>query len=104
MSAVFVPVAGIEDIPVEGSKAFDVSGHNVLVCHSEMGFFAIRNRCSHQGLELEGGMIKQCFLFCPHHSARFDLRDGSTKGKLTQESIPTYEVRVVDGMIEVSVD
>ena len=103
MGAVFTAVAGVDDIPVKSSKAYEVDGQNVLICHTEMGFFAVRNQCSHQGLKLEGGIIKKCFLFCPHHAARFDLRDGSTKGKLTQESIPTYEVRVADGMLEVRV-
>lgn len=104
MSRQFVPVAPLTDIPVKSNKAFKVAGENILICHTEMGVFAVRNRCSHQASLLEGGIIKKCFLYCPEHAARFDLRDGSTKGKLTKESIRTYEVRVVDGRIEVAVD
>lgn len=103
MNRQFVPVAPLRDIPVRGNKAFEVKGENILICHTEMGVFAVRNRCSHQASSLEGGIIKKCFLYCPEHAARFDLRDGSTKGKLTKESIRTYEVRVVDGHIEVRI-
>jgi nitrite reductase/ring-hydroxylating ferredoxin subunit len=37
------------------------------------------------------------------HGVRFDLRDGTPMGQLTREALPTYEVRVIDGMIEVAV-
>ena len=37
------------------------------------------------------------------HGVRFDLRDGVPMGQLTREPLPTYELRVVDGMIEVAV-
>lgn len=104
MSRQFIPVTPLADIPVRSNKAFEVAGENILVCHTEMGVFAVRNRCSHQASLLEGGIIRNCFLYCPEHAARFDLRDGSTKGKLTKESIRTYEVRVVDGYIEIAVD
>lgn len=104
MSRQFIPVAPLADIPVRGNKAFEVAGENILICHTEVGVFAVDNKCSHQASALEGGIIKKCFLYCPEHAARFDLRDGSTKGKLTKESIPTYEVRVVDGRVEVALD
>lgn len=104
MSRQFVAVAPLADIPARSNKAFEVAGENILICHTEMGVFAVRNRCSHQASPLEGGIIKKCFLFCPDHAARFDLRDGSTKGKLTKESIRTYEVRVADGSIEIRID
>lgn len=100
----FVAVAPLIDIPVNSNKAFEVAGENILICHTEVGVFAVGNRCSHQASRLEGGIIRKCFLYCPEHAARFDLRDGSTKGKLTKESIPTYEVRVVGGHIEVKID
>ncbi len=66
--------------------------------------FAVCNRCSHAESELEGGIVKGPYLFCPAHGARFDLRDGSTTSKLTNESIPTYDIRVVDGRVEVKID
>ncbi len=104
MNRQFIPVGQLADIAIKSNKAFEVAGENILICHTEMGVFAVRNRCSHQASPLEGGIIKKCFLFCPDHAARFDLRDGSTKGKLTKESIRTYEVRVVDGSIEIRID
>ncbi|MEE8371282.1 MAG: nitrite reductase (NAD(P)H) small subunit [Sphingomonadales bacterium] len=104
MSRKFVAIAKLTDIPVKSNKAFKVAGQSILICHTEAGVFAVQNRCSHQASPLEGGIIKGPYLFCPGHAARFDLRDGTTKGKLTTKSIETYEVRVINGAIEVNID
>ncbi len=97
-------VAELDDIPEKSNRAFDVEGRDVLICRSPAGIFAVRNLCSHAGSKLEGGIVKGHYLYCPDHGARFDLRDGSTKGSLTRKSIPTYEVRVVDGRVEIKID
>ena len=38
--------------------------------------------------------MKACFLFCPLHGVRFDLRDGSPAGTLTDQPIPTLPVKI----------
>lgn len=75
------------------------SGFSILVCRSGGEFYAVENRCSHQNQELVGGAIKKCFLFCPVHGARFDLRDGSPSGTLTNKPIRTFPVREEDGRV-----
>lgn len=104
MSERFVAVAAIDDIPENGNLAFVIKGHDILICRSEAGLFAVGNRCSHAQSELEGGIVRGPYLFCPMHGARFDLRNGTTASKLTNESIPTYDVRVADGRVEVKID
>lgn len=85
------------------SRAVEIEGVNVLVCNAGGEFYAVVNQCTHQASPLEGGRIRNCFISCPLHGARFDLRDGSTKGQLTQVPLKTFPVRVVDGQIEVAV-
>jgi 3-phenylpropionate/trans-cinnamate dioxygenase ferredoxin subunit len=48
--------------------------------------------------------MKACFLFCPLHGVRFDLRDGSPAGTLTDEPIPTWPVKIEDDHIFVDLD
>ena len=103
MSTDFIAVTPLDDIELNSNKAFDLDGRSVLVCHTASGVYAVENLCSHQASPLEGGKVKAHFLFCPLHGARFDMRDGSTKGKLTKASIATFETRVLDGMIEVKI-
>lgn len=95
-------VVKLADLPLDGNKAFKLGKRSVLLCRSAAGVFAVENRCSHQLQPLEGGRVRGHFLFCPKHSLRFDLRDGSPAGQLTKEKIQTFEVSVdADDMIEV---
>lgn len=100
----FHPVFPAADLEKNASRTVEVEGRQVLVCNAGGEFYAVQNLCTHQASSLEGGRIRNCFISCPLHGARFDLRDGSTKGALTSQPLETYPVRVVDGTVEVSVD
>lgn len=99
----FTIVAPLSDVEMNSNKAYDIDGRSILICRTKTGLYAVDNLCSHQSSELEGGKVKAHFLFCPLHGVRFDMRDGSTKGKLTKDPIATFEARVVDDMIEVKI-
>ncbi len=88
----FVTIADLHAVPENGSRAFDVEGQAVLICRSAEGLFAVENRCTHNGSPLEGGRLRGHFLICPVHGARFDLRDGSTAGALTQTPLRVFAV------------
>ena len=86
------------------SRAVIINGTKILICRAAGELFAVENRCTHQEAELEGGRIRGCFISCPLHGVRFDLRDGTPIGQLTRDALTTYNLRVVDGMIEVAVE
>lgn len=90
----WVRVAALSDVPDGSSKAFEQDGKQVLIARAPMGLFAVGTICSHQYTPLEGGKMKACFLFCPLHGVRFDLRDGKPAGTLTDQPIPTWPARV----------
>lgn len=100
----FHPVFPAADLEKNSSCMVEVAGRQVLVCNAGGEFYAVQNLCTHQASSLEGGRIRNCFISCPLHGARFDLRDGSTKGALTSQALETYAVRIVDGNVEVAVD
>lgn len=91
------------ELAPNSSKAIEIAGVDVLVCNAGGTFYAIVNQCTHQASKLEGGRIRNCFISCPLHGARFDLRDGSTKGELTKVPVKTFQTRVADGIVEVAV-
>ncbi|MEL7028308.1 MAG: Rieske 2Fe-2S domain-containing protein [Pseudomonadota bacterium] len=99
----YLPAIAAADVPENGNVAVTLNGEAILICNAAGDFYAVANLCSHQASPLEGGRIRSCFIFCPLHGARFDLRDGSTKGQLTQTAIKTYPVRLADGTVEVAV-
>ena len=90
----FQRVAALADVPDGTSKAFAVAGTQILIARAPMGLFAVGAICSHQYTPLEGGKMKACFLFCPLHGVRFDLRDGKPTGTLTDQPLPTWPVKV----------
>ncbi len=100
----FQPVLAVEELEPNKNRAVEVSGVSVLVCNAGGEFYAVRNQCTHQASPLEGGRIRNCYISCPLHGARFSLKDGSTVGQLTQIPLDTYPVRVVDGQVEVAID
>ena len=59
---------------------------------------AVRNRCSHMGCPLEGGLLEGPLLMCPCHDWRFDVRDGRFVDA-PELSIPVFETRVEDGKL-----
>ena len=99
----FVAVATVQDIPLGTAKAFDVGGRSVLLCNTADGVFAVENLCSHAEQPLECGRIKNGWIGCPTHGARFDLETGEPLGGPATESIATFPVRVEGDSIAVAV-
>lgn len=96
-------IADLSDIPRNTNKAFNIEGMSILICHTERGLFAVKNQCTHQKYKLEGGRMKSCYLFCPKHSVRFDLRTGKPAGTLVQEPVKTFELSIIDNEIFINI-
>lgn len=92
----WVRVAPSSEVPESSNRTFEVGGTPVLIARAPMGLFAVGAICSHQYTPLEGGKMKACFIFCPLHGVRFDLRDGKPAGTLTDQPILTFAVKVED--------
>ena len=101
--AAFVPAFPDAELDNNSSRPIELEGKKVLVCRASGELYAVENRCSHQEAELAGGRIRSCFISCPLHGVRFNLKDGEPMGQLTRVAITTYPVRVVEGMIEVEI-
>ena len=100
----FQEVADTADIPEGSTVSVRFSGHEILICHTKGEFFAVENQCTHALSKLEGGRLRAYRLICPLHGAAFDVRDGCVKGKPASEPIRTYELRAVDGRIQLSLE
>lgn len=99
-----VTLGPLDDVPNNGNRAYDVGGKPILVARTPMGLFAVGAICSHQQQLLDGAKQKACFIFCPLHGVRFDLRTGAPAGTLTDRPIPTYPIGIEDGQLWVDTD
>lgn len=102
-----IPV-GFHRAPLEGElaegegRALVIAGVDVLLCRTREGYFAVANRCSHQMSPLAGGKIRGCYIFCPLHGARFDLRDGKPIGQITDKYLTTFDLRLANGAVYIN--
>jgi 3-phenylpropionate/trans-cinnamate dioxygenase ferredoxin subunit len=82
-----------------------LNGKNILICKANGEFYAVDNQCTHQRAELTGGRIRNCYLACPLHGVRFDLRTGQPLGELTRVPLKTYDVSLADnGNLQLELD
>ncbi|VVO78277.1 3-phenylpropionate/cinnamic acid dioxygenase ferredoxin subunit [Pseudomonas fluorescens] len=96
----FHHVLDTAQLPAGKNKAVTLAGLSILICNSGGEFFAVENRCTHQGAELEGGRLRNNMIACPEHGVLFDVRTGSGKGPLGRVPLRTFALQVVDGRIE----
>lgn len=79
------------------------NGDRVAVFRHGDRLSAIANACAHQNGPLGEGRIIQCLVTCPWHGFQYDVTNGRSPAPFT-EKIPTYSLRLSDGMVEVNPD
>ncbi|MDQ2683581.1 MAG: Rieske (2Fe-2S) protein [Chloroflexota bacterium] len=101
-------VATVEEIPPGARKIVEVAGRSIGVFNLGGEFFALRNRCPHQGGPLcvgaQGGLVVASapgeyqysrageMLRCPWHGWEFDIRTGQSWFDPTRVRVRAYDV------------
>lgn len=103
--AVFVDVGKVADFPQGKAAVVDVAGVEVALINVEGTFYAVNNECPHAGGPLGEGEVSNDYeLECPLHGSLFDVRTGDVLVGPADEPVQTYETRVEDDRVQVSVD
>lgn len=76
------------------------SGERIAVFRTDEGVVAMTNTCSHQGGPLGEGKIVGGCVTCPWHGYQYRPNDGQSPPPYT-EKLPTYNVRIVGGRVQV---
>lgn len=93
-----------EDQVVDGHGIrIDVAGERIAVFRDGEQVYALGDRCSHAEASLSEGEVFDGEIECPRHGAVFDLATGAAKSLPATRPVPTYGVRVRDGVVEVEV-
>ena len=99
----FVAVAKLEDLPAGTKKVVEAHGIEIVLCNTRDAIFAVQNLCSHAHEKLDCGKMKNGWIACPVHGARFDLETGEPMNPPATMPVQTYQVRVTGETIEVAV-
>lgn len=106
-------VATVDELPPGSRKIVEVAGRSIGVFNLNGEFFALRNRCPHQGGPLcRGAVTGQImspgpgeyyysrpgeYLRCPWHGWEFDIRTGQSWFDPARVRVRRYEVTVAAG-------
>ena len=101
----FYPACASGDIPANGTRLVKLGSpaKAVLICRSGDDFFAIDPWCSHAAQELSCGTVRDGWISCPAHGARFDLETGEPLNPPATRPVRTFPLRVAGEMIEIAV-
>ena len=103
MAETVVTAAKASEIPVGQVKPVEVNGKRLLLCHTEQGFYAIDDTCTHDDGPLADGWLDGTAIECPRHGARFDVTTGKVLCLPAAIGVRAYPVTVDGETIKVDV-
>ena len=106
-------VAAVTDIPPGSRKVVEAGGKNIVVFNLDGEFFALLDRCPHQGCKLSIGMLcgmidspvpgeyrysrEGEFLRCAWHQWQFDIRTGKSWFDPRRTKVRAFPAQVESG-------
>jgi 3-phenylpropionate/trans-cinnamate dioxygenase ferredoxin subunit len=100
----FVTVTRTEDFQPGQIKVFEVEEEFVAVANLDGQFCAFADVCTHDDGPLVEGELEGQVVICPRHGARFDICSGEALSLPAVIPLQTFEVRVVDGAVQVRIE
>ena len=96
----FVEIAPSDQLPAGERIFIELEGKSIVIFNIAGKLFAIGDVCSHDNGPVGDGEIEENEIVCPRHGGRFDIRTGKATSLPPVVDIPSYPVRIVEGMIE----
>jgi 3-phenylpropionate/trans-cinnamate dioxygenase ferredoxin subunit len=87
-------VTDTSDVESGHSISVNIGGTKILICHTEEGFFAVQDMCTHALIPLCGGFIQGTLISCPLHGAVFDLKTGEVMAPPAFEDLQTFKLKI----------
>ncbi len=80
-------------VKLQGVRSVTVANKKICLAHTSEGFFAVADKCPHNGAPLSNGYCtEQNSIVCPVHRYHFDLKTGRAKSGLGDVAI-TYPIK-----------
>jgi nitrite reductase/ring-hydroxylating ferredoxin subunit len=100
----FTKVAVRSDIQVGSMKSFEVNHTRIVLVHSEEGFFALADECTHDSAPISDGQVRGEHIICTRHGARFAAKTGKVEAPPAIVPLDTFQVKLEGDNIYVLVD
>lgn len=93
----WVPVGGIEDVPMLEGRSVEIDGRRIAVFRLPAGWAAIDGACPHLAGPLSDGIVADSCVTCPLHGRRFDLLSGEQIGG--DDTVAVHDIEERDGLV-----
>ncbi len=97
----WTPVLAADELQEDGLTPATADGVRLLLARTDGRLVAMSDRCSHRGGALHEGELANGCVTCPLHGSVFRLADGSVLSGPATSPQPVYDVRLLDGQVEV---
>ena len=106
---IFVRVASVGEVPPGAARRVSVAGRTIALFNLDGRFYALDDRCPHEGGFLSLGALEGSRVSCPVHGAVFDLRTGrAVEPPAGETTLPAdvriYRPQVKGSEVEVEID
>ncbi|WP_299058393.1 bifunctional 3-phenylpropionate/cinnamic acid dioxygenase ferredoxin subunit [uncultured Nocardioides sp.] len=93
-------------VPGEGLRVTTTSPPVAVFRTDDDEVYVVDDTCTHQDASLADGYLEGCWVECPLHESRFDLRTGAVDQPPAKRGVRTHAAQVVDGQVwaELSTD
>ncbi len=99
----FVTVSRSDEVGEGQAAAFAVGDEEVAVARVDGDLYAFSDICTHRACNLSaGGEINGTTIECECHGSVFSMETGAVVNPPATEPIATFQVREVDGEIQVA--
>ncbi|RJG27177.1 Rieske (2Fe-2S) protein [Massilia cavernae] len=89
-------------LPAEGSHAWlHLNGQCIALFQAAGRYYALDDRCPHQGASLAAGKLSGATVQCPAHGLRFDLNTGCMLS-MPSVRVATFPIHIEAGKVYLS--
>lgn len=86
-------------------ERFEFEDVDILIFRENDNVYAIEDLCTHDSVELYGGLYINGTIECPRHGARFCVKTGLALSAPAYGQVSTFPIRISqDGVIELQLD
>ena len=98
-------IGALDDFVSGEARQVRVNDRVLVVVRIESDVYVLDDRCSHEEFSLALGevIVETCEIECARHGAMFSLKDGEPLSLPATRPVAHYDVRQVDGRVEVVV-
>jgi nitrite reductase/ring-hydroxylating ferredoxin subunit len=96
-------VTDLDNLGGRELAAFAVNGNRIAIATVGDVFYAFGDTCTHQGCSLADGKLNGTTVTCPCHGSEFNVTNGEVLHGPARESVPSYPIRVEDGVLTADV-